>query len=74
MDVRRSRDSETPTHRYPGDGIAPITMILQTLKANGATTALSLELFNKKYWEQDAAEVLRTGIAKMRAAVEKAGA
>jgi sugar phosphate isomerase/epimerase len=58
---------------YPGDGIAPLTMILKTLAANGARTALSLELFNRELWKQDALEVLKTGIAKMRACVEKAG-
>jgi sugar phosphate isomerase/epimerase len=58
---------------YPGDGIAPLTMILQTLKAKGGTTALSLELFNKEYWKLDALEVLKTGVEKMRAAVAKAG-
>jgi sugar phosphate isomerase/epimerase len=58
---------------YPGDGIAPLSMVLQTLKASGGTTALSLELFNKEYWKQDALEVLKIGVAKMRAAVEKAG-
>jgi len=67
------REKIKDEHRiYPGDGIAPITTILQTLKANGGTTALSLELFNKDYWKLDALEVLQTGIAKMKAAVAKA--
>jgi len=57
---------------FPGDGIAPITMILQTLAATGANTALSLELFNREYWKLDALEVLKNGIAKMKAAVDKA--
>jgi sugar phosphate isomerase/epimerase len=56
---------------YPGDGIAPLTTILQTLKSTGAKTALSLELFNAQYWHQDAFEVLKTGLEKMRAAVAK---
>jgi sugar phosphate isomerase/epimerase len=61
-------------HRiYPGDGIAPITQILKDLKAGGGTTALSLELFNREYWKQDPAQVLKTGAAKIRAAIEKAG-
>jgi sugar phosphate isomerase/epimerase len=69
-----TRDKIKDEHRlYPGDGIAPIATILQTLKASGAQTALSLELFNKDLWKLDAAEVLKTGIEKMRAAVEKAG-
>ncbi len=58
---------------FPGDGIAPMDMILRTLAAQGGTKILSLEMFNKKYWEQDALEVAKTGLAKMKAAVEKAG-
>ena len=70
-----ARDKIKDEHRiFPGDGIAPITAILQTLKAGGHTTALSLELFNREYWKQDPAEVLKTGAAKIRAAIEKAGA
>jgi sugar phosphate isomerase/epimerase len=57
---------------YPGDGIAPLDEILQTIAATGFTGALSLELFNRDYWAQDAALVLRTGLEKMRASVAKA--
>ena len=57
---------------YPGDGVAPLDKILQTLAASGYTGALSLELFNRSYWEQDAAVVARTGLEKMKAAVAKA--
>lgn len=56
----------------PGDGIAPLTQILRDLHATGGRTVLSLELFNKKYWEQDALEVAKAGLAKMKAAAEKA--
>jgi hypothetical protein len=31
---------------------------------------LSLELFNETYWKQDALEVARTGLEKMRAVVK----
>jgi sugar phosphate isomerase/epimerase len=69
-----ARDKIKDEHRiYPGDGIAPIADILKMLAAKGTTTALSLELFNKDYWKLDALEVLKTGVGKMRAAVEKAG-
>jgi 2-keto-myo-inositol isomerase len=68
------RDKIKDEHRiYPGDGIAPIPTILKHLRMIGATTALSLELFNKDLWKLDALEVLKTGIAKMRGAVERAG-
>ena len=58
---------------YPGDGVAPITKILQTLHKNGFRGALSLELFNREYWKQDPATVLRTGLEKMRAVVQASG-
>ena len=52
---------------YPGDGIAPLKEIFSTLQRNGFTGVLSLELFNRTYWEQDPLEVARTGLAKMKA-------
>ncbi len=57
---------------YPGDGIAPLTQIIRDLQANGSRAALSLELFNPTYWQQDPLTVARTGLAKMKAAVGKA--
>ncbi len=56
---------------FPGDGAAPMTQILRDLRAGGPTV-LSLELFNRKYWEQDALATAKEGLAKMKAAVEKA--
>jgi sugar phosphate isomerase/epimerase len=58
---------------YPGDGDAPVVEIMRMLKLAGFRGALSLELFNRDYWRQDAAEVVRTGIEKMRAAVSAVG-
>ena len=55
---------------YPGDGVAPMQQILSDLKNDRETTVLSLELFNKDYWAQDALEVAKTGLAKMKASVE----
>lgn len=54
---------------YPGDGAAPLKQILQDLQAMGGTKILSLELFNKSYWEQDATLVAKTGLQKMKALV-----
>ncbi len=56
----------------PGDGIAPLPQILRTLRENHGSTVLSLELFSPVYWQKDPLEVARTGLAKMKAAVEKA--
>lgn len=55
----------------PGDGIAPLTQIIRDLDANGSRAVLSLELFNPNYWKQDALTVAKTGLAKMKAAVNK---
>ena len=59
-------------HRvYPGDGVAPLPEILRTLRKNGYRGMLSLELFNRDYWRQDALTVARTGLEKMKAVVRK---
>jgi sugar phosphate isomerase/epimerase len=52
---------------YPGDGIAPLANLLQTVRRTGGQKVLSLELFNRKYWSEDALEVAKTGLAKMKA-------
>jgi sugar phosphate isomerase/epimerase len=57
---------------YPGDGVAPLGQILRDLSAAGFEGFLSLELFNREYWNRDAETVAREGIEKMRAAVEAA--
>jgi len=68
------REKIKDEHRlFPGDGVAPLPTILQTLKAAGGQTVLSLELFNKDYYKRDPMDVLNEGVAKMRAAIEKAG-
>ena len=55
---------------YPGDGSAPLKTIFRTLRQIGFRGMLSLELFNRDYWRQDALAVARTGLEKMRAAVQ----
>jgi len=58
---------------YPGDGVAPLGFILRTLHASGFRGALSLELFNRRYWQQaDPLAVARTGLEKTRAAAARA--
>ncbi len=56
---------------YPGDGVAPLDTILQTLKKNGFEGALSLELFNPSYWKQDPLHVAQTGLRKMKEVVNR---
>ena len=68
-----SREKATDAERvYPGDGCAPIVTLLRDLKTIGYTGMLSLELFNRDYWKQDALSVARTGREKMQALVELA--
>jgi len=57
---------------YPGDGNAPIIQILRDLRAMGGTKVLSLELFNKTYWQQDPQQVAKTGLEKMKKLVAQA--
>lgn len=67
------RDTIKDEHRvYPGDGVAPLGEVFRTLRDNQFRGALSLELFNRSYWQQDAFEVVKTGLEKTRAAVAKA--
>jgi sugar phosphate isomerase/epimerase len=67
------RDKATDRDRVmPGDGIAPLTQILRDLYDRNGPRVLSLELFSPVYWEKDALEVAKTGLAKMKTAVEKA--
>ena len=52
---------------YPGDGIAPIKQTLKILLQNRKTPlVLSTELFNKKYYQQDALTVAQTSLVKMK--------
>jgi 2-keto-myo-inositol isomerase len=56
----------------PGEGVAPLETILSTLKDNGCTPALSIELFNEGYWERyDAPTLAGLGLEKMKAATAK---
>ncbi len=60
----------TDAHRvYPGDGVAPLKEMLRDLRGVGFRGVLSLELFNRDYWKQDALLVARTGLEKLRAVV-----
>ena len=54
---------------YPGDGVAPLKELFRDLYRIGFRGFLSLELFNRKYWMDDAMTVARTGLEKMRGVV-----
>jgi 2-keto-myo-inositol isomerase len=64
------RAAITDAHRiYPGEGIAPLKVFLRDLRRIGFRGVLSLELFNREYWQRDALAVARTGLEKMKAVV-----
>ena len=52
---------------YAGDGEAPIKKIVGLLKPSAQPVILSLELFNKILYQQDALLVAKTGLAKLKA-------
>ncbi len=52
---------------YPGDGVAPIRRVLQTLQSTERPLVLSFEVFNKNYYSQDPLTVTKTALAKMKA-------
>jgi sugar phosphate isomerase/epimerase len=52
---------------YAGDGEAPIKKIVGLLKPSSQPVILSLELFNKTLYQQDALMVAKTGLAKLKA-------
>jgi len=69
----RSRELIADADRvYPGDGVAPLSDTIRILSENGFRGALSLELFNERYWKQPALEVARTGRTKVEGGVERA--
>lgn len=50
---------------FPGDGVAPLRQIFQTLGSIGFDGFVSLELFNPAYWTGDPLEVARLGNRKL---------
>lgn len=63
------RESITDADRiYPLVGVAPTASILNTVYRAGFRGVLSLELFNRTYWEMDPNQVASTGLAAMKKA------
>jgi sugar phosphate isomerase/epimerase len=68
----KPREKQNDSDRvYPGDGAAPMQQIVGDLAGMGGEKILSLELFNRYYWNQDPLEVARTGLKKMKSLVEQ---
>jgi sugar phosphate isomerase/epimerase len=58
---------------FPGEGVAPWPVIMQTLRQIGFCGVASLELFNREYWKRDAKEVATIGLQKMKALFARYG-
>jgi 2-keto-myo-inositol isomerase len=69
--AKPAREKQTDADRvFPGDGVAPYKMLLRDLRIGGFHVMLSLELFNREYWRQDALTVARRGFEKMKALIQ----
>ena len=56
---------------FPGDGICPFQSVIPKLREQGFKGALSIEIFNKGYWEQmDVREILKTSYQKVKAVID----
>ncbi len=65
-----SREAITDADRvFPGDGVAPITNTLKVVQDPAKPIVLSLEVFNKGYYAQDALTVAKTAFSKMQAMI-----
>ena len=69
-DIPREKQKDSD-RVYPGDGDAPIVQIVADLYKTGGKKILSLELFNPEYWKEDALQVAKTGLNRMKQVVEK---
>ena len=67
--TRIGRRSPTPTASTPATAWRRSRQIFGDLRAIGYRGMLSLELFNRDYWQKDALAVAVTGMEKMKAAV-----
>lgn len=68
-----NRAEITDAHRvFPGDGVAPLGPLFRILRDTGFRGMLSLEVFNREYWNQDALYIARAGYEKTKEAVQKA--
>jgi sugar phosphate isomerase/epimerase len=62
-----ARVQQTDADRvYPGDGILDLKQIARQLREKEYHGAVTLELFNRKYWEQDPLAVATTGLKRMQ--------
>lgn len=66
-----AREALTDADRvFPGDGVAPIQETLRLIKRTDKPIVLSLEVFNKGYYAQDALTVTKMAFSKMQALIK----
>ncbi len=65
-DIPAGRQTD-PDRVMPGEGAIDLAAEVRVLREIGYQGTVSLELFNRRLWQQDPAEVLRAGIERMRA-------
>jgi sugar phosphate isomerase/epimerase len=53
-----------------GDGVADLPRVIANLRTIGYLGPLSLELFNKKLWDENPLEVARIGIERLKSLIE----
>lgn len=69
----KPREAQTDADRvFPGDGVAPVREVLVYLTHASDEKVLSLELFNRTYWQRPALEVAQEGLEKMKQQVSAA--
>lgn len=56
---------------FPGDGVAPLSDVFQTLSELGFDGFVSLELFNPAYWTGDPLQIAREGHRKLKSALSR---
>jgi sugar phosphate isomerase/epimerase len=55
----------------PGDGQIDLRAEIKALREMGYNGTVSLELFNKSWWDRDPQETLRVGLQRMRELFEE---
>jgi 2-keto-myo-inositol isomerase len=51
---------------FPGEGGAPLAEILTAFASSGGPKVLSVEVFNRDYYQQEALSVAKNGLSKMK--------
>jgi 2-keto-myo-inositol isomerase len=58
---------------FPGEGTAPLAEILRAFASSGGPKVLSVEVFNRDYYQQEALSVAKSGLSKMKSVAAAIG-